>query len=354
MGLLRQSNSRNLSFELPNACKTEFVDKHIYFDLNRCATVSIETVNSKVLVLPTHFSFKNIIQTNWSNEYEDVFYGRFAYDQRFNGPDNAPFLELSDALKFVPPKPAKICKLTIDNLRKHDNSFRRSNLNSDIRNVAANKTKKKRMDKKKEKVRIPKKSCLKKKKCPLSVKNINNQQKKRKLEETKANANEHKPLKKKRKTKQTIEIFTDSSDSSDSSDDIPIISKRVKPLPKKKKKKIKEANSKKRGPKEVQTLDGEMDEMKKICNRLNIGKPPKTGVGLYNFSSHLAVYKAIDKAFKKYDNTTFRVFIFKQKQSFCRDFKSHLYAKSSVTPLATLQQNIANRFKELKPNYNAQ
>merc|ERR1712194_245669 len=146
--------------------------------------------------------------------------------------------------------------------RKHDNLFRRrDNFNSDIRKrppvqAAANKTKKKRMHKNNETIRVPKRKLI-----PLSVKKMNYHEKKRKLGEI----DEGKPLKKKRRKMQTIEIFTDSSDSSD---DVPIIAKRVKPL-QKKKQKINEAKSKKRGPKEVQASDDEMDEMKKICNRLN-------------------------------------------------------------------------------------
>merc|ERR1712228_352072 len=97
--------------------------------------------------------------------------------------------------------------------------------------------------------------------------------------------------------------------------------------------------------------DEAMIEMKKICKRLNIGKPPKIDSRLYYFGSHFEAYKCIDKLFQNHDNESFKQYVNGQKQSFCRDVKYALYTKGQIVPLSLMKENICKRFNELKPYY---
>ena len=356
--LLNKYQTRSLPFELPDASKTIHKISHIYFDLTDEDTVSMETIDAKVLVTPTFGNFRDIIQTNWkSGDFAKIYYGKWCYDPQFG---DYPFLKLDDALNFKP-QSEKVSVLTLNNLRKHDDEYgHRQNTNSHIyrqqKQRQQNKIKRQFKTTKQHKInhhhhqermdvdhnnrnnfenyRIPKR---KSKFLPLIRTNSkSNDNKKRKRE----NLNDSKPNKK-RKKDDLSSIPTDSSSYSDDNQ-----SETVK-KPKRSKtgrKKILEQNK-------TKISDEAMVEMKKICKRLNIGKPPNISCKLYQFESHLKTYKCIDDLFRNHNNESFRVFINKQKQSFCRDVKYALYTKGGIVPLATMKENISKRFNELKPRY---
>ena len=98
----------------------------------------------------------------------------------------------------------------------------------------------------------------------------------------------------------------------------------------------------------------QMKEMTAICRRIGMKEDPNIGSKLYDFGSHLDVYRNLDWLFKTYDIRAFGVFVDKQKQSWCRDIKYALRAKGGIVPLSTMKMNISKRFEELKPLYRSQ
>merc|ERR1712228_1071481 len=140
-------------------------------------------------------------------------------------------------------------------------------------------------------------------------KNSKKYEKERIPKRKRVNMNKAVPNKKRRKMADNLSsIPSDSSNYSDEDDDCLDIKMVKKPKRlKTTRKKILEKNQ--------ADIDGDaMIEMKAICKRLNIGKPPNISCKLYDFSSHLEVYKCIDKLFKNNGMDNFRAFIFKQKQ----------------------------------------
>merc|ERR550539_22021 len=101
-------------------------------------------------------------------------------------------------------------------------------------------------------------------------------------------------------------------------------------------KKSKKAKTKKKKT-ETNVSDEEMDEVKIICNRLNLGKQPNVKCRLYHFDSHLQKYQVIDRLFQRHSNDSFEQFVNQQKQSWCRDVKSAIYAKGGIVPLSSMK-----------------
>ena len=95
----------------------------------------------------------------------------------------------------------------------------------------------------------------------------------------------------------------------------------------------------------------QMKEMTAICRKIGMKEDPNIGSRLYDFGSHLDVYRCVDRLFITYDVNGFRIFVDKQKQSWCRDIKYALRAKGGIVPLSAMKMNICKRFEELKPLY---
>lgn len=363
--LLKKYQTRSLPFELPNASKTEYIANHIYFDLSREDTVSIETIDSKILVCPTFATFKDMILTNWKKgDFAKILYGKWAFDLRYG---RSPFLMLDEALKWKPKQP-KSNALTVENLRSHNDEYghrqntnnwqqihhHRSKMKQRIKRKKQHKMnyddddedmdieikKLKEIDSQYKDIRIPKR-----KNNFFRMKSEPQNGKKRKRMNVNE-INESNPNKKRKKmVDDSSSIASDSSNYGDEDEDC----SQVKMV--KKAKRAKTARKKILEKNKTNISDEAMNEMKKICKRLNIGKQPNIGCKLYFFGTHLDAYKCIDKLFKSNDDDSFRAFIFKQKQSYCRDMKSALYTKGSIVPLATMKENISKRFNELKPCY---
>ena len=97
----------------------------------------------------------------------------------------------------------------------------------------------------------------------------------------------------------------------------------------------------------------DMATMNTICDRLHLPKGPNIGSRLYHFTSHLAAYQCLDELFKQHTEQSFAGFVQRQRQSWCRDVKYALYTRGQIVPLTVMKENISKRFNELKPLYNA-
>eukprot|EP01084_Bolivina_argentea_P203376 347376_1 len=98
--LVKLKYGGSLNYELPNACKSCDISKHVYLDLKRICTKTIDCIKHKVLLCETFISYKQILDTNWldSTQFEDVFYGKWAFDLKYG---QYPFMKINDAIQLI-------------------------------------------------------------------------------------------------------------------------------------------------------------------------------------------------------------------------------------------------------------